>query len=210
LEKVDNEGMDAERAQKYQDFAKGAWENAVNHKEGDVIPDEEFLLSVDKDGYRHTVTTQRIRHIYKHHGNEKTENSRGQTAITENDIELIPDIIENFTYSVKNFTYDGKKSVLYAKQGDENTYIYVENISNKWHRKNTATFYNIWYKRDAENLIGLMKNTGIDVSEAEIIGVGGGGNPTNISQTESRETAANSVNPPDTSLSPDSAEKSSS
>jgi hypothetical protein len=42
-------------------------------------------------------------------------------------------------------------------------------------------------------------------SEAEIIGVGGGGNPTNTLQTEPQGTAANSVDPSDTSLSPNSA-----
>jgi hypothetical protein len=208
LGKADNEGMDAEQAQKYRDFAKGAWENAVNHKEGEVIPDEEFLLSVDKDGYRHTVTTQRIRHIYKQHGNEKAEKARGQIAITESDIELIPDIIENFTYSIRNFTYNGKKAVIYAKQGNKNTYIYIERISNKWHRKTTVTFFNLGYTRDAESVLRMLKNSNGDVSKAEIIGVGGGGNPTSTAQTESRRTVANSVFPPDTSLSPDSAEKS--
>jgi hypothetical protein len=185
----------AEQTQKYRDFAKGAWKNAINHKEGEVIPDEEFLLSVDKDGYRHTTTSQRIRHIYKRHGNETC---RDQVAITESDIELIPDIIKDFTYSIRNFTYDGKKSVLYAKQGDENTYIYIENISAKRHRKNTATFFNIGYKKEAESLLKVLKNSNSDVSEAEIIGVGGGGNPTNTLQTEPQGTAANSVTPPDT------------
>jgi hypothetical protein len=31
--------MDAVQAQKYREFVKGAWENAVNHREGEAIPD---------------------------------------------------------------------------------------------------------------------------------------------------------------------------
>lgn len=201
--------MDAEQAQKYREFVKGAWENAANHREGEAIPDAEFLLSVDGDGYRHTITSQRIRHIYKQHGNEKAEKARGQVAVTESDIELIPDIIENFTYAVRNFTYAGENAVFYAKQGDENTYIYVENVSAKRHRKNTATFFKFGYKKDDESLLRMLRNSNSDVSQAEIIGGGGGGNPTNTAQTESRRTAANSVDPSDTPLSDISEKKSS-
>jgi hypothetical protein len=208
-ENADNGEMDAEQTKKYKTFVRSAWEKAVNHNEGERIADEEFLLSVDKDGYRHTTTSQRIRHIYKQHGNEKAEKARGQIVITESDIELIPDIIENFTYSVRNFTYAGENAVFYAKQGDENTYIYVENISAKRHRKNTATFFKFGYKKDDESLFRILENSNSDVSKAEIIGGGGGGNPTNTLQTKPQGTVADSVDPSDTSLSPDSGEKSS-
>jgi hypothetical protein len=94
--------MDATQTQNYRDFITGAWEKAVNHKEGEVIPDEEFQLSVDHDGYKHITTTQRIRHIYKQHGNEKIEKPRGQIAITQRDIENIPNIIGDYSYLIKN------------------------------------------------------------------------------------------------------------
>jgi hypothetical protein len=201
---------DAEQTQKYRDFVKEAWDKAVNHKEGDAIPNEEFLLSVDKDGYRHITTTQRIRHIYKQHGNEKLEQFRRQIAIKESEIEIIPDIINNYSFAIRNFTFEGNKSILYAKEGAKNTYIYVEHISDKYKRNTTATFYNENGRTSSEAVLRILKNkNNCDVSNAEIITGRGGGNPTNTAGPKPGGTAAKSVSLPDISLSPESANKSS-
>jgi hypothetical protein len=120
--KADNVGMNADQIQKYKAFVNDAWDKAVNHKEVEFIPKDEFVLFVDKSGYRHAVTTQRIRHIYRQHGNERAEKSRRQVSITQRDIENIPDIIDNYSFAIKNFTFEGNKAILYAKEGAKNTY----------------------------------------------------------------------------------------
>jgi hypothetical protein len=204
--------MDAAQTQKYREFAKGAWENAVNHKEGEAISDGEFLLSVDGDGYRHTTTAQRIRHIYKQHGNEKTEKARGQIAVTESDIELIPDIMSDYSYIVKNIAYKEKNSAIYAKQDGQSTYIYIEEIGKKRRRASTATFFKLNTRKNADSLLEMLAdNSNYNLSTVEVIsGVQSGSNPTGTAQTESRRTAANPVNrTPDTPLSGTSEKKSS-
>jgi hypothetical protein len=89
-------------------------------------------------------------------------------------------------------------------------YIYIEHISNKHKRKTTATFYNEGGLTSNDAVLRKLKNNNKnDVNNAEIITGRGGGNPTNTSQTESRGTAANSVDMLDSVISPDSAGKSS-
>jgi hypothetical protein len=204
--------MDAEQIQKYKAFVNDAWDKAVNHKEGEFIPKDEFVLFVDKSGYRHAITTQRIRHIYRQHGNERAEKSRGQIAITQKDLELIPDIIDNYSFAIKNFTFEGNKAIFYAKHGHENTFVFIETISNRREKNSAATFYNLSKIKSANDLLEILEsNPHADVSEVEIVGPGGGGNPTSKTQTESRMTVASPVSPANlSSISPDSAGKSSS
>jgi hypothetical protein len=199
---ADNKGMEKQQRE-LQSFIEAAWARSSTHKEGESIPNEEFLLFTDKNGIRHVETAQKIRHVYKHHGNERAEKARGQIAITQDDFRLVPDIINNYTFAIKNFAHYGKKAILYAKQGEHNTYVYIENISNKWRKNTIATFYNLHRKQDAKALLKtIIANAHSKADNAEIIiGVGGGGNPTDTTQNEPRRTAANSVIPPDTPLS---------
>jgi hypothetical protein len=203
--------MDETKRQAYNEFVKSAWEAAVNHKSGEAIVQKEFLTLTDKDGFRHLTSTQKVRHLYTHHGNEGKERNRGQIAITEQDITSIPDIVKDHAFLFKNIKYEGKKAILYAKLGLDNTYIYIEQVSTKKHRNSTATFYNMLHRRDAEGVMTILKNNKLyDLANAEIItGSGGGGHPSDTTQTESRRTVANPVNPADTSLSSSPAEKSS-
>ena len=205
--------MDDGQAQKYNNFVKTAWEKAVNHKDGETIPTDEFLLLVDKDGYRHITTTQRIRHIYKQHGNEKIEKSRGQIAIKESDIEMIPDIIGNYTFVIKNIVYENKDSAIYAKQDGGGTYIYIEQISERRRTGTVSTFFKLNTPKDADSLLKMLNSNGnYNIENREIITVvQGGGNPTNTASPMSGRTAANSVNSTaDNPLSDISAKKSSS
>ncbi|MDR0638363.1 MAG: hypothetical protein LBG27_05605 [Spirochaetaceae bacterium] len=121
---------------------------------------------------------------------------------------MIPDIISAYSFAISNFTFDGKESILYAQEGTKNTYIYGEHINNKHKRKTTAPFYNENSLTGSDAVLRkLNNNNNNDVSNIEIITGRGGGNPANTAQTESCGTAANSVDLPDTSLSPASAEK---
>ena len=68
---------------------------------------------IDLTGYTRVIDKSGINHTIKNHGNEKKEQSRGQIAITNEDFELIPEIIksENVIYSGKNDL--GKDCLLY-------------------------------------------------------------------------------------------------
>ncbi|MDR1470336.1 MAG: hypothetical protein LBT00_13720 [Spirochaetaceae bacterium] len=194
--------MDKEQAQKYRDFVKDAWEKAVNHKEGETIPSEEFLLFVDKEGMKHIEKSQSFRHIFKQHGNKKTEESRGQIAIKQSDIEIIPDIINDYTFVIKNIQYKGGDSTLYAKHGEGNTHIYIERTNYKNRTHISVSLFNLKNKKDKNTILKILaSNHNYDISNAKILGRGGSNFPDTTSPMSSG-TAANPVNPSDTSLSP--------
>ncbi|MDR0526259.1 MAG: hypothetical protein LBG79_00355 [Spirochaetaceae bacterium] len=193
--------MTPEKRQEYEAFVKIAWAAAVNHKPGaGEIPKNEFIFLKEPNGMWHITGAQPARHIYKQHGNVRTETMRGQIAVTEKDFLLIPDIISDYSYSVENIKYLNKNSVLYAKHDDEGTHIYIEQISNKRRRKTTATFFKLAKQREAQNLLTILgNNANYDIKNAKIIGLGRGGNPPDTTGHVTRRTVATSVNPADTS-----------
>jgi hypothetical protein len=55
---------------------------------------------IDIDGYEHEVSNYFIRHVIKSHGDEKTEKSRGNLPVLDDDFERIPAIIESPDYTI--------------------------------------------------------------------------------------------------------------
>ena len=88
---------------------------------------------LDLEGYNHTITNMDIQHIYNKHGDEKAENFRGQRAVTEKDILLIPEITKNYDDVMlspqKNKSTQQEVLVYRKKIGDE--FVYLETISGK-------------------------------------------------------------------------------
>ena len=86
------------------------------------------------EGYAHKITNMDIRHIYKVHGNQKIEARRGQVAVTEKDILLIPEITKNYD-SIKcddrNIKFSENKPVLIYRKKIENEYYYLETVGGK-------------------------------------------------------------------------------
>jgi hypothetical protein len=207
---ADNKVMTPEKRQEYEAFVKGAWSDAANHKKGEPIEKEEFVISKDENG-RHLTDAQRIRHIYKTHANKNTEKSCGNIAITNDDIVKILSIIGNADYLIKNILYDNKKTIIYAKHNDLGTYIYIERPSNRKHGNITETFYNIYKQKDVKVLLRMLENNKrySNIDKAEIItGSGGGGNPSGQGDHYTVPAAATSAHPADTSSSTTSPEKS--
>ena len=157
-ENADNGSMDEARTKEYVAFIQNAWDKAVNHKDGETIPQEEFVLLKETNGTWHFTGTQQVRHIYKHHGNEKTEQARGQIAIRKQDFLHIPGIISDYAFILQDIRYQSKTAVLYAKHDIDGTYIYIEQISKRRRRKTTATFFKFAKQKDAGNLITILKN----------------------------------------------------
>jgi hypothetical protein len=158
---------------------------------------------------KHIEKAQSVRHIYKRHGNEKTEKSRGQIAIKQSDIEMIPDIVGNYTFAIKNIKYKGAGSTVYAKHGKESTYIYIEKRNEKIGHTYPLVCSTLKTGKTKNTVLKILANNkNYDVSHAEIHGRGSGNFP-NTTSTMSSRTAAISINPSvDASLSPVSAKKS--
>lgn len=71
----------------YSDFAK------VSDQTANAVKDE---LGIDVGGWTHSITEGDVRHIIKQHGDEETEAKRGQRAVTQQDIECLPELLEHF------------------------------------------------------------------------------------------------------------------
>jgi phage putative head morphogenesis protein, SPP1 gp7 family len=80
-------------------------------------------------GYKHKLTGMDVRHIYKQHGNAIKEASRGQIAVTETDIALIPAITRDYDkiWLSPELARDGSKVLIYEKTIG-NKYFYLEAI----------------------------------------------------------------------------------
>ena len=83
----------------------------------------------DISGYSHDLDVSGARHAFKEHGDNKTEEPRGQIAITDDDFEKIPDVV----YKYDNVSFgetDAKNTPLitYSKKFDDGTIIYIEEI----------------------------------------------------------------------------------
>lgn len=97
---------------------------------------------LDVSGYVHSIDESAIRHMIKNHGDEKTEAARGQSAITQDDVANIYDVV-----SKPDSIDPGKESdtiVFKKKIGD--TLIYVQEVREG--RKKLAA-KTLWKVRDA-------------------------------------------------------------
>ncbi len=102
-------------------------------------------LGFNLTDYQRFLDNSGIKHAFKKHGSPKTEEPRGQIAITPDDFERILEIVQNpdlVEYLGKNRI--GNDLILYEKE-IENILCYVEGIreSKKKHRKEVylETFY---------------------------------------------------------------------
>ncbi len=114
------------------EFAKNS-KNSTNSKLQINVVDEneaEFLelkTGFKLLGYKRIIDKFSINHTLKNHGNIKTEALRGQIAITDEDFELIPEIMlsKNIIHASKNNM--GNDLILYEAI-IENTFYYVEEV----------------------------------------------------------------------------------
>lgn len=112
----------------------------------DVVQKVFEVLRLDIQNWVHGIDESAIRHILKKHGNPKAEASRGQIAVTENDIlnlETIlnqPDIVE---YGGLN---DRGNETLIFKKKIQNQIVCIQEVRNG-HKKLSVT--SIWIKKVA-------------------------------------------------------------
>lgn len=84
---------------------------------------------LDIEGFTHTLDTSAIRHVRKKHGDTASEAARGQIAITDDDMKLIPDIVsspDKVYFGTKNV--QGKDQIIYMKKMNDGTVIYLDEV----------------------------------------------------------------------------------
>ena len=89
-------------------------------------------LGIDISAYNHGVDTSSIKHIINQHGDTAGEASRGQIAVTENDLLMIPEIIaapDYIVYGTKN--RQGLDGIIYVKNHSNGSTYYVEEVRGK-------------------------------------------------------------------------------
>jgi hypothetical protein len=99
------------------DTSKGTSKEILFTVSADIAQEIKNMTEVNVSGYKHTIDVSSINHAIKNHGNEKSETSRGQIAITEQDFEEIPEIItapDNISYIGNDAK--GNKVIRYAKK----------------------------------------------------------------------------------------------
>ena len=107
------------------------------------------LLGIDVSERKHILPDFNIRHIIKQHGNPEIEKNKGQIAITTDDIEKIPDIINNYdsietgSINTNSITGESSNSIRYIKQYNDNISYVVEVVPNTG---NTLEIKTMWKK----------------------------------------------------------------
>jgi hypothetical protein len=86
---------------------------------------------LDLVGYKHKITNTDIRHILKEHGEPSRETPRGQKAVEQEDILLIPEITKNYDSVELLPELKENKRVLRYKKKIGNEYYYLETIGGK-------------------------------------------------------------------------------
>ena len=111
--------------------------NVVDEDEAEFL---ELKTGFKLSGYKRIIDKFSINHTLKNHGNIKTEALRGQIAITDEDFELIPEIMlsKNIIHTSKNNM--GNDLILYEAI-IENTFYYVEEVRKGKKELCTTTMY---------------------------------------------------------------------
>ena len=78
--------------------------------------------------YKHTIDIYSIIHSLKKHGHQQTEEPRGQIAITKEDFEKIPDILNNYDCVSVARNKRGQDVIIYKKMYGDGTTLYAEEV----------------------------------------------------------------------------------
>jgi hypothetical protein len=170
----------SETLQAYANYAKFTWNAVANLKEGQQTEKTSFMLFEDQNAFSHRLTSYELRHIYKNHGDRKSEKQAGNIAICVEDLLKIPNILLNPVYMIEKIKVSGVYHTLYAQYDNQGTYIYIEQISRKNKTSTIKTFYKNAKKVDIQKIMKIMgSKKKYDLSEVKNISREGG-NPLKI------------------------------
>ena len=112
-----------------------------------TIPDSAAELIRSKTGinvfgYTAILPGDSVQHIFKNHGTASTENSRGQRAVTENDIALIPEVLSSpDRVSLSQDTDVLGRSVLLLEKQIGDTYVTAQAVTDGRHALTTNSLW---------------------------------------------------------------------
>lgn len=99
------------------------------------------ITGLNVDGYEHIIDNFAIKHTILKHGNAKTEEKRGQSAVTTDYFEKISEIIKNpdnvYDGGINNI---GRRVIVYEKNIN-GTIIFLEEIRTKQKELALQTMY---------------------------------------------------------------------
>lgn len=84
---------------------------------------------IDIKDYSHIVDSSAVRHVKKSHGDAIKEKARGQIAVTDDDLRMLPFIVaepDKIAFGTKNRL--GKDQIVYLKALDDGSTLYFEEI----------------------------------------------------------------------------------
>lgn len=125
-------------------------------------------IGLDLSDYKHQITSEFITHVIKHHGNQITEASRGNIAITKDDLKSINEMITSADRVVYGVTRKeivagqliDRQRIIYAKNQPDGTSLYFEEVleGKKNKRLRGKTFFKRNGSIDDKSLLAILGN----------------------------------------------------
>ena len=98
----------------------------------DLAAEIKAETGIDVEGYNLSLGENEIRKINKSHGNESTETTRGQRAVTEADYLNIPDVVQSpDAISLSSKTYEGKPVIEFRQYNGNETTVVAAVVSDR-------------------------------------------------------------------------------
>ena len=119
----------------------------------DWLIKKEKEVGIDISGYMHQITTDFMKHTLNNHGDEKSEEQRGNIAITEDDFTNIQSVFEKPDLVVFGLRRKNEDMIIYTKKLEDGTTVYMEEILSS--KKNQALRSKTMYK--SKNEISIEK-----------------------------------------------------
>lgn len=130
-------------------FIQEAFADKTNSKmifEFHALSEEQVAVLLEKTGYdltgyRRVLDSFAVRHIFKNHGNDKTEALRGQIGVVEADFLLIERVVGAFEVFSIDINQIGNVMFQYKFELDAFRLVYAEEIRAKRKELATLTLY---------------------------------------------------------------------
>ena len=90
---------------------------------------EASAYGLDIAGFKHVLDESAVTHVFKRHGEQTVETTRGQIAIQDSDFETIADVVSTPNKRIYGFkTKDGQDVIVSVKTLDDGTMAVVEEV----------------------------------------------------------------------------------
>jgi len=104
-------------------------QKAVLGKVSDWLASEAAKHGLNLQGYQHTLDGSAVRHMFNRHSNPKIEQSRGQIALNDTDIQNVPEVIAQADAVVLGTQTKGHKDQIgFIKSMPNGTVLYLEEV----------------------------------------------------------------------------------